>query len=285
MKNFLVVTNQIKDPDKSRCRRVIKTLEDNGCVCTASIYAAERSSGKYLLADPADVPENTQAILVLGGDGTFLHAAKDLLELNLPIVGIYFGTLGFLTEIKPDNFEQALRSIINGNYTIENRMLLEGEIIKNGKTVYTDQALNDIVLNRSSTSGLIHFDVNVNGGFLNSYSADGMVVSTPTGSTGYNLSAGGPVVQPTAQIILATPICAHALNSRSIVFSADIEISLIARAKAGAKELNTIVSFDGEKDIPLADGDIVKIKKAEQSVRLIKINDFSFIENISKNMR
>lgn len=285
MRNFLVVTNKTKDYDGSRSRAVIRTLEENGCVCTAHIYTEENSKGKYFLVNPKDVPENTEAVLVLGGDGTFLHAAKDLLDLNLPVVGIYFGTLGFLTEIKPYAFGEALSAIIDEKYNIEDRMLIEGEIIKKGKTVYRDQALNDIVLNRSSTSSLIHFDVNVNGEFLNSYSADGMVISTPTGSTGYNLSAGGPVAQPTAEIILATPICAHALNSRSIVFSADVEISLTAKTREGARNQKTIVSFDGERDIPLSEGDIIKIKKAEKSVKLIKVNDLSFIENISKNMR
>ena len=285
MKKFLVVTNQIKDPDGSRSREVIDALRESGCVCTAHIYTRERSRGKYFIVNPEDVPEGTEAILVLGGDGTFLHAAKDLLDLDLPVVGIFLGTLGFLTEIRPEDFKEALKTIIEGRYNIENRMLLEGEIIRGGKTVYKDLALNDIVLNRSSTSSLIPFDVNVNGEFLNSYSADGMVISTPTGSTGYNLSAGGPVAEPTAEIILATPICAHALNSRSIVFSADVEISLIAKTKDISRYQKTIVSFDGEKDIPLADGEIIKIKKAEKSVKLIKVNDLSFIENISKNMR
>lgn len=285
MRNFLVVTNQIKDPDGSRSEHVIEMLKRNGCSCTAHIYARENSKGRYFLVDPKNVPKETEAVLVLGGDGTFLHAAKDLLSLNLPIVGIFFGTLGFLTEIKPESFDEALKVIIDGKYNIENRMLIEGEIIKNGRSVYKDFALNDIVLNRSLASSLINFDVNVNGEFLNSYSADGIVISTPTGSTGYNLSAGGPVAQPTAEIILATPICAHTLNSRSIVFSADVEISLAAKSREGQTDQKTIVTFDGERDIPLSQGDVIKIKKAEQSVKLIKINDLSFIENISKNMR
>ena len=285
MKKFLVVTNQTKDPDGSRTENVIRTLEKNDCTCTADIYTKENSKGRYFLVDPRDVPDDTEGVLVLGGDGTFLHAAKDLLDLDLPIVGIYFGTLGFLTEIDPGDFEEALRIMIADEYNIEERMLLEGEIIKNGRVVYKDLALNDIVLNRSSTLSLIQFDVNVNGQFLNSYNADGMVISTPTGSTGYNLSAGGPVAQPTAEIILATPICAHALNSRSMVFSADVEIGLKVCERVGGRSQKKIVSFDGEHDIPLDNGDSIKIKKAERSARLIKINDLSFIENISKNMR
>ena len=285
MKNFLVVTNKAKDPDGSRSGRVIKILKESGCRCTCHVYSNAKSRGKYFLVNPKDVPEDTEAILILGGDGTFLHVAKDLLDLDLPVVGIYFGTLGFLTEIKPEDFEEDLRLIMDDKYHIENRMLIEGEIVKGSRTVYRDLALNDIVLNRSTTSSLINFSVSVNGEFLNSYSADGMVISTPTGSTGYNLSAGGPVCEPTAQIILATPICAHALNSRSIVFSADVEISLHVEGREGERSQKKIVSFDGERDIPLENGDVIKIKKAEKSVRLIKLNDLSFIENISKNMR
>lgn len=285
MRKFLVVTNQSKDPDGSRSAYVIKTLKENGCICTAHFYTSENDKGGYVLANPADVPENTEGVLVLGGDGTFLHTAKDLLDLNLPIVGIHFGTLGFLTEIRPESFEESLKIIIEERYNIENRMLLEGEIFKGTKSVYKDLALNDIVLNRNSTSSLIQFSVSVNGEFLNEYSGDGICISTPTGSTGYNLSAGGPVVQPSARIILATPICAHTLNSRSIVFSADAEISLIASARDKERRQRIITSFDGERDIPVDEGEIIKIKKAEKFVRLLKINDSSFIENISKNMR
>lgn len=285
MKNFLVVANRTKDPDGVHSKRVISILEKNGCLCTAHLYTQENNTGGYFLVNPKDVPKETEAILVLGGDGTFLHVAKDLLDLKLHVAGIYFGTLGFLTEIEPEKFEEALKLITSGKYHTEERMLIEGEIFRDGKSVYKDLALNDIVLNRSSTLSLIRFTVSVNGEFLSGYSADGMIISTPTGSTGYNLSAGGPVVEPTAQIILATPVCAHTLNSRSIVFSANVEISLKVETKANERQQKKIVSFDGERDIVLEDGDIIKIKKADKSVRLIKTKDLSFIEHISKNMR
>ncbi|MBR3004372.1 MAG: NAD(+)/NADH kinase [Lachnospiraceae bacterium] len=285
MRDFLLVTNSVKEEGIEYSKKLIEILERKGCRCTANLFTKEHHGGGYLFTDPGLVPAETDAVLVLGGDGTFIHAAKDLISLDLPIMGINFGTLGYLTEVKADEFEDALDIILNNEHYIEKRMLLAGDIIRDREVIHSDIALNDIVLNRSLSTGVINYDVVVNADLLYSYSADGIIISTPTGSTGYNLSAGGPVVQPTAEIILATPIAAHTLNSRSIAFSADVEINLIVKKRFTEREQRRVVSFDGEREIILEDGDIIRIRKADRVTKVIKVNKMSFVEQLGKKMR
>ena len=160
-----------------------------------------------------------------------------------------------------------------------------------GRTAYADGevicdiALNDIVINRSQTMSIIDFEVVVNGMFLNRYSADGIIISTPTGSTGYNLSAGGPIVYPTADIILATPICAHTLNSRSIAFSADTQIDVVVKGRFSERSQQKIVSFDGASEILLEDEDVIRSQKSGKSAKILRLNDIGFVEHLGKKMR
>ena len=285
MKNFFLVTNSIKDPEKIYTSQIISYLEQNHMYCTGSIFSKETSDSLYRYADPAQIPAETDLIVVIGGDGTFIHTAKDLIDLNIPIVGINFGHLGYLTEIDGGNYEAGLLQIVNGEYLIENRMLIYGEIIRDGKVINSDIALNDVVLNRSQTMGIIDFEVRVNKQFLNRYSADGMILSTPTGSTGYNLSAGGPIVYPSAEIILATPICAHTLSSMTIVFSADSEIEVIVKERSSERNQKKIVSFDGESEIILENDDIIRVTKSEKHTKILRLSDISFVEQLGKKMR
>ncbi len=285
MKNFLLVTNAAKTNGKENAEKIIQILERNGCRCTANLFTEPQSDGRYLFTKPELVPEDTEAILTLGGDGTFIHAAKDLVELGLPVMGVNYGTLGYLTEVDVDGFEDVLKSILKGDYHVEDRMLIYGEIEREGRIIHKDIALNDIVLNRSATMGVIDYDVRINGDFLNSYSADGMIISTPTGSTGYNLSAGGPVAHPTAEVMLATPICAHTLNSRTIVFSANVEIEIIIKARSSERKQIKMVSFDGEGEVALENGDIIRIRKADVFAKKLKVAKMSFVEHLGKKMR
>lgn len=285
MRNFFVVTNSIKDPEMKYTNDIIAFLENHGGHCTGQIQTRMTPEGSYLYADPEKVPAVTEYIIILGGDGTFIHVAKDLIDIQRPIIGINLGNLGYLTEIDSNNFEKDLIHISEGEFHVEKRILLYGEIVRNGKVINSDIALNDIVLNRCQSMSIIDFEVNVNHKFLNRYSADGIIISTPTGSTGYNLSAGGPVVYPSAEIILATPICAHTLNSRSIAFSADAEIEIIVRERARDKNLNKMVSFDGESEILLQNDDVIRIRKSEKFTNILRLNDISFVEHLGKKMR
>lgn len=286
MKNFVIIANSLKEGSHSASMTVKRVLEKYGCKCTGILLSDEvNTKGGYLYTDPELVSKDTEAVLSIGGDGTFIHASKDLMKLNLPVFGINFGTLGYLTEVDVNGFEDALKSIVAGDFEIEERILIQCEVIKKGVVTHKRMALNDIVINRSLETGIAELDLIVDGHFLNSYSADGIIVSTPTGSTGYNLSAGGPVVLPTAQTLLVTPICAHTLNSRSVVIPADLQVEITCKSGSREKRKKNFVTVDGEQGISLEDGDTVRTSLAEGSAKIIKVNKTSFIENLGRKMR
>lgn len=214
----------------------------------------------------------------IGGDGTFLNTAK---MTDRPIIGINTGTLGYLTEVNPDDLQKALKSILSDNYTVENRMMVEGKIIKSdGDEINIPESLNEIAISKN-VNGVVRFDAIVNGKLITSYIADGILVCTPTGSTAYNLSCGGPIVDPTAEILTITPIAPHTVLNKSIVLSKNsiIKIKITElRDNTSAYVLN-----DG---IPnkLESGDIVEIKKSDKITKIIKLEDRSFIDTVRENL-
>lgn len=217
-------------------------------------------------------------IFSIGGDGTFLNTAK---LTNKPLIGINTGTLGYLTEVNPDELEKDLKNILNGNYTIENRMMVEGKIIKsNGDEIIIPESLNEIAISKN-VNGVVRFDAIVNDKLITSYIADGILVCTPTGSTAYNLSCGGPIVDPTAEILILTPIAPHTVLNKSIVLSKKsiIKIKITElRENTSAYVLN-----DG---IPnkLESGDTVEIKKSDKITKIIKLEDRSFVDTVRENL-
>ena len=285
MKKFAIVTNQAKDPDGNLTEQVRNIIESNGGVCTCSLRKDKQPDGAYDVLDPGMVPRDTELIISLGGDGSFLHTAKDLIDLCIPVMGVNLGTLGYLTEMDLDGFKDEFRHILHDEYHIEERICLEGQILRDGKLLIRDIALNDIVLNRLGTMSVINFDIMVNGRFLNSYNADGYILCTPTGSTGYNLSAGGPVAHPVSQVIIATPICEHTLNSRSVVFSADAVIDVVIRAKQEDARQMKAMSFDGDREIILQEGDVVRVSCSEKRLYNLRLDKMSFVEHLGRKMR
>ncbi len=285
MNKFYIITNKSKDISLDTTHRIQKFLQEYGKVCE-------------LAENGACVPEDTDCVLVLGGDGTLIRAARELDSLDVPILGINMGTLGYLAEVEVQNIEIALTQLLEElvekdslREHIEERMMLKGSVeILSGKAnvegqSLSDTALNDIVVTRRGTLRVIRFNIYVNGALLNSYRADGVIISTPTGSTGYNLSAGGPIVEPTAAMLVITPICSHALNTSSIVLSADDEIVIeIAEGKEGAMEEAT-VTFDGDRTIDIFTGDRVVIKRAKETTKLLKLSKISFLETLRKKMK
>jgi len=285
MKNFAIVANSAKGNSRQCADQVAAILEKNGCRCTASLIAEEDARYHYRFTDPSLVPKDTEAVLSLGGDGTFIHSCKDLISLQLPVFGVNYGTLGYMTEVGLDGFEDALKSMISGNYEIEERILLNCDIVFDGNVIKRSLAFNDIVLQRALDSGIAQYDVSVDGHYLNTYSADGMILSTPTGSTGYNLSAGGPVVLPISKIMLVTPICAHTLNSITIVLPSDVSIGIKGQANSRGKYPEIYVTIDGEKGIRLEEGASIHATGASETAKILKINKMSFIEQLGKKMR
>lgn len=272
---FYIITNKLKDRDYKITNEIRTYIEEHGKKCILS----EKDSEGHII--PGTVPEDAQCGLVLGGDGTLIRAVRDLGKCNMPLLGINLGTLGYLTEVELKDFRQALDQLFAGDPDIEDRMMIEG-VFGRGRR---DLAVNDIVLTREGKVRIVQFNLYVNGTLLNTYLADGVIISTPTGSTGYNLSAGGPVVEPTARIIVITPICSHALNTSSVVLSADDMIEVeVCEGRYGRQE-QVSLCFDGAEQTTLVTGERVCIRRAPETARLIKLSRESFMKTMRKKMK
>ena len=275
MNRFLIVTNDGKDTDYKVTNKIKQLLEEAGKIC----FLCEKDANKKIIKEA--IPENIDCAIVIGGDGSLIEVARVLPEHDIPILGINMGTLGYLTEVEVSHIDEAIAQIIAENYTTENRMMLEG-IFEDDSS---DISLNDIIVSRKGALRVIHFDLFVDGELLNSYEADGVIISTPTGSTAYNLSAGGPIVQPTAAMIVITPICSHALNTSSIVLSADAEIVIhVGEGRNGTTE-EVLVAFDGADTVTLFTGDTVTIRKSSAATKIMKLSKVSFLEILRRKMK
>lgn len=274
MDSFYIIPNLLKDRDYAITNEIRSYIESKGRSC----FIARKDREGHII--PGTIPEGVQCGLVLGGDGTLIRSVRDLGSIKLPLLGINLGTLGYLAEVDLDNYKEALDLVFDGTPDIEERMMLSGKFGQ-GEEV----AMNDIVLAREGKIRIINFNIYVEGSFLNSYHADGVIICTPTGSTGYNLSAGGPIVEPTAQMIVVTPICSHALNTSSIVLSADDTIEVeIGEGRYGRQE-KVSLCFDGAEQITLVTGDRVVIKRSERTARLVKLESESFMKTLRRKMK
>ncbi len=277
MEHFLIYVNQHKDPDGEVTNRIIHYLNTRGKKTTVITGGEE-------LHRQENLPEDAGCMIVLGGDGTMLQAARETKRKHIPLIGVNLGTLGYMTEIEPEVLEDALDKLIKGEYQTESRMLLKGYVYhQNGERI-EDLALNDIVISRSGSLQIIKLKVYVNGQFLTEYNADGVIITTPTGSTGYNLSAGGPIVEPKAQLLMLTPICPHTLNARSIILSAEDEVEIeIPQGREGQVQ-EVEANFDGANAITMCTGEHIKILKSERTTEIIQINRVSFLEVLHKKL-
>ncbi len=234
----------------------------------------------------SDALSGYECIIVLGGDGTLLNAASAASHVDIPLFGINLGTVGFLTEGEVTSWVEIMDRLMADDFTIQERMMIKGSVnsADNGGTggsldgSFRKRALNDIVISRAGFSRLIGLDVYVNGSFLNAYEGDGIIVSTPTGSTGYNLSAGGPIVDPMARLMIITPVCPHSLTSKSIVLPSDAKVSIAIAKKRKTQDTEAIVSFDGGNDYELSAGDVLDICTSQRTTKLIKASDVNFYE-------
>ena len=284
MNTFYIITNEQKDPGFRVTTQIQKYLSEKGARCLVPDHTKRHGMVSYKYTDASQIPEDTQCVLVIGGDGTLLQASRDLQEKNIPLLGINMGTLGYLAEIEESGVRDALDKLLADEYVVEERMMLEGAAFHNGKQILQDIALNDIVIGRQGRLRILDFRVYVNGEFLNASSADGIILSTPTGSTGYSLSVGGPIVSPEASLILISHIAPHTLNNRSIVLPEDARITVeAAPGHTGAGEGAEVV-FDGDTSVHLDVGDTVEIRKSSKVTRLLKINNISFLEVLRKKM-
>ena len=275
MDRFYIIPNSAKDPELTFSNRIIAYLEKHGARCHVQ-KITEKMEGPYHYTDPDGIPQDTQCIIVLGGDGTLLQAARDVVHLDIPLLGINLGTLGFLAEVDKNSVYPALDRLLSDDYELEDRMMLEGKIYRGEELIGKDIALNDIVIGREGHLRVIRFKNYVNDAYMNSYNADGIIISTPTGSTGYSLSAGGPVVSPSASMMIMTP--------RSIILSGEEAVTV----EIGEGRHNTIekavASFDGDTQISMVTGDRIVIRKATVRTKILKLNHLSFVEVLRQKM-
>lgn len=274
MKNFLIMTNEVKDPGFSISNKIREYIESKGGAAFLRKDFTEDTQSY------SNIPGEVECVIVLGGDGTMLHASRLIAPHDLPVVGVNLGTLGFLTEIEMSHLSEGIDDLLNDRFHIEERMMLEGCIYHRDISCYRLSALNDIVITRSGFSRIISFKIIVNGELLDVYAADGVIISTPTGSTGYNLSAGGPIVNPEANVILITPVCPHSLQAKSIVLGEwdTIEIHIQKVRKTQLEE--ALVTFDGQVAERLNPGDIIKIHKSRKVAKVVKVQENSFYHTL-----
>ncbi|MBR3518232.1 MAG: NAD(+)/NADH kinase [Lachnospiraceae bacterium] len=276
MKKFCIISNSIKDQALRVATRV------QGCLQTLGAEAKVCD----LVDDKIDVPQGTEALLVIGGDGTLLSVAKKTMSLGLPLLGINLGAIGYLTEVEVSDIEDAMKRLLADDFAIEERMMLAGRLGEaGGKSAETQYALNDVVISRRGDIQVISYRVYVNNKFLTEQRADGIIVSTPTGSTGYNLSAGGPIVKPDAKLILLTPVCPHTLNTRSIILSAEDVVQIELLPTYRQKKVEAGVFFDGASGGILGPEDVVVVSGTKKVTRVIKLSHDGFLEVLQHKLQ
>lgn len=263
-------------------KEIRRFITENGGICE---YQANLEL-EGIPFDRGKIPEDTECILVVGGDGTLLRAARNIADRDIPLIGINTGHLGYLCELEADTaIAGAEQLLADKSYTIERRMQLSGCCITRAGREPERTALNDIVIHRCGRLQVVDLIISVNGQYLNTYSADGMIIATPTGSTAYSMSAGGPIVDPKASLLLITPISPHSLNAKSIVLDGEDEITIqVARRNEEQKE-SLEVSFDGEPVGTLRAGEEIIIKKAQACTRILKLSQLSFLERLRKKLQ
>ena len=278
MDRFLVITNERKDKGNVITKQIADYIMSSERKCSL-IGTLELENDK--IRPGIDV----QCAIILGGDGTIIRCATHLMDLNLPILGINLGTIGFLAEIEKNHIKEALDRLFEDDYVLENRMMLSGELhVANNKAsdindgLTTGYALNDIVITRKGLSRIISLQIYVNDQLVDNYRGDGVIISTPTGSTAYNLSAGGPIITPKADVMVITPICAHSLSPRSVVISAEDVVKVVVRRSKKTQDDEAIVSYDGQTVIDMGTEDEMLIRKAQHNTRLIRLNQTGIYE-------
>ena len=271
MERFGIVTNGMKDPGRDITERIVQYLKKHGAA-----WEVAHAAG--------DISSKAECILVLGGDRTMLQAAKETAGRNIPLLGINLGSLGYLAEVEIQSLEEALDKLLAGEYETEERMMLSGTIHHLNEQIRTSPALNDIAITRCGTLQIIKLNIFVNGKFLCQWKADGIILSTPTGSTGYSMSAGGPLVVPGADLLLLTPICAHTLNARSIVLKGEDEVEIEVAYGRNGTRLMVEANSDGSEKFIMETGDRICIRRAEETITTIKLSKVSFLEMLHKKL-
>ncbi|SCY30078.1 NAD+ kinase [Lachnospiraceae bacterium XPB1003] len=281
MNRICIISNSLKDKDLS----IGKEIRDSFLKLAYEKGMADAQAPLLDICDVyLDIPSGMQGIIVIGGDGSVLSAAKKSGKYELPIIGFNLGAVGYLAEVELSNANDALTRLLEDNYSVEERMMLAGSVQKDGEDEIKGVALNDVVLSRRGDMQITCYRICVNGSFLSDFNADGIILSTPTGSTAYNLSAGGAIVEPVAKLIQLTPVAPHMLNTRSVILSGDDEISVTIMPPKGLRPVDVGAYFDGDMKTTLHPGDSVTVTMSDHVTRVIRLSDDGFLQTLHKKM-
>jgi NAD+ kinase len=254
------------------------------------LYAEEEIAPLLRPVDPGSrvitvareaLPDLVEMIIVLGGDGTLLSVARQVWNRDIPILGVNLGGLGFLTEVHLEELYPVLESVLNGEYETDERDVLSASVIRNGVRIVEFIVMNDAVINKGALARIIDLETTFNGQYLNTFQSDGLIISTPTGSTAYNLSAGGPIVYPSLHTLIITPICPHTLTNRPIVIPDDVEVRVVLKSK----QQEVILTLDGQQGFPLEYEDVVEVKKAAGRILLIRSSYRNYFELLRQKLK
>ena len=285
MKNVILTPNPYRDRNFQTVRNAIQILKDAGISVSVCLpFEVDRS---YEL--PRDIRfsrlerelPNADAVICFGGDGTILHMAKAATKKNIPILGVNIGTMGFLAELENSELDR-LAQLAEGKFTIDKRMMLDVTVHRDRDIIFHDICLNDVVITKGAVARIVHIAVQCDNVQAMEFGGDGVIVATLSGSTAYSLSAGGPVVEPEANSIIITPICAHDIVSRCIVAS-DKRVVTVKMTQNARR--NAFLSVDGGKAMRLNMGDVVTVQKSRLETRLVKLNDRSFYDVVNTKFR
>jgi NAD+ kinase len=263
----LVIKN---DPEaEEKARELEKTLGDQCVVIDVRNSKCE------------DIPEDIFAMIVLGGDGTFLSAARFIEDRKIPIMGVKFGEVGFLAETTEEGFDNAVTSLFEGKYQIQERTRLDIKVIRDGKQIIDVDVLNDAVINKSALSRLASCAVYIDSIYLTTYRADGLIIATPTGSTAYSLAAGGPVVYPAVPSIILTPICPFTLTNRPLIIPDSTRVEI--RLKGSPEDM--VLTLDGQEGFEMDPQDRIFIKKSRNAIQMITFEDQSYFKVLKNRLK
>ena len=273
MPTAAIITNRKKDPNGLYTKKVADILKRKYTVLFDSDYSEDNI---YKMFKESDVA------VVLGGDGTLLSASDMASSFDVPLLGINLGHLGFMADVEEKNIEASLNTFLDGGYKIDRRFMIDAFIEKKDGSRLTISALNDIVVTRASYQRMVAFDIKVNGDNLATYQGDGLVVATPTGSTAYSMSAGGPVVDPSLEVCIITPVCPHTMSSKPVIVPGQAEIQIDFKSTFDDKAMLTA---DGKEGIGLCEGDVIKIKGSERKLGLIRLLNRSFYDILNLKLQ
>lgn len=272
MKSIGLLVNLEKRNVASLVGQIVEWLTARGCRVSIPLGVANLLGHSSLGLPLSQMLEQVEVLVVLGGDGTLLRSARKAAPRGIPLLGVNLGHLGFLTEVDLPELFPSLERLLSGKYTIEERMMLEARVIRGGSVVEQIIGLNDAVITKGAFARLIFLETYVNDDFVTTYPADGLIVATPTGSTAYSLSAGGPLVTPELDLMVVTPICPHSLWARPLVIDAGSAVRVVVRSEKG----EVMLTVDGQQGYRLRLGDTVSICRSAHRARLIRLKKRSF---------